>query len=492
MTKVQTNTVQTTCRRLTIPALLRKIRSVLFFRSINWLYVLELQTAVAIASRVPVHIVCYDSDNQCPLDVLRRIKGKVKDWHTRWTRADLCYVAYMQGKPIGHIWISQGKWHFRDADIWLSLPRGSAFLYDARVREEWRGYRVYPALISQAVDDLLASGYERLYLFGDERNAPALSAIAKLGFRCTEHWIRTYRILRFCKFRRDSRAIREGFHTVGEDPSPETQQDGREPMKFSSFGTLRRQFREYGFLKFAAVYGTRLLRALLPACVFYSADDVVVKMAEIPADKVTHMSGYHGRLATWADLEGLCSISPKPRTFMRFFRSGAICAVAEGKAGIVAMVWAHIGPVECAVDAKYKHGYRWRLQIGEAWIHNGESRPDIRNTYRAGVYVIAFYRLLEELAARGVSRCYGRIAQENSNSLKVHMRLHLRPVMYSSYRRIAFYGWYTLCHNDGCTITRTLRRAITLDSGHFGRSPIELPGQSRAAEPDKTSNWAIQ
>jgi hypothetical protein len=230
----------------------------------------------------------------------------------------------------------------------------------------------------------------------------------------------------------------------------------------------RERLWEKGFWQCIGAYANRLRKAIVPTCLFAAADGVLVEMAEVCPGKIPTRSGYHTRIATPADLPGLCTVSPQPHAFVRLFESGALCILAENEDGIAALVWAQIGPGDCTVDASYKHGYRWRLQAGEAWIHNGISHPDVRNTCRGWVYIVAFRRLLEELAARGVSRCYGLISQANTNSLNVHRRLHLEPIVSLSYRRLLFWGRYQFCREGTRTVLWTLRPSLTVNLSDLG------------------------
>jgi hypothetical protein len=238
--------------------------------------------------------------------------------------------------------------------------------------------------------------------------------------------------------------------------------------------TLRQRFHEYGFWKFSALYGTRLAKTIFPACVFRAREGILMEMAEICPEKIPTLRGFETRIATQADLSGLCSVSPRPKAFLRLFDGGSICVVAQSSDSIVAIVWAQVGPGVCTVDDSYRHGYRWRLEAGDAWIHNSISHPDFRNS---GVYLVAYRRLLEELAGRGVSRCYSLINESNRNSLRVHSRLQMHPIVYLSYRRILFYGRYQICHRENKVTAWTIRRSFTFRIRNF-RKPL-VHGASR-------------
>jgi len=125
----------------------------------------------------------------------------------------------MDEEPIAYSWVCHGEWRLKDEGIGSPLPSISAFLYDAITREKWRGQGVYQALISRSVDKLISQGYENLYLMVSDRNFAAKRAPEKLGFRRTEHYIRSYRLFKVLKFRRDRVAFPDGHCVPDGDDS---------------------------------------------------------------------------------------------------------------------------------------------------------------------------------------------------------------------------------------------------------------------------------
>jgi len=188
----------------------RRLQSLLYFCEVHPFFELRLATAPRLQARIPIDMVRHDRACECPPEVLRRIKGKTKDWRSRWKRGDVCYVAYAGGEPAAYIWICRGQWRLQDEDEGRPLPPKSAFLYDALTREPWRGNGVYQALITRAVDELISGGYKALYLSVNDRNRPACRAPEKAGFLRTEHHICLYRLLKVFHFRHDAVSLGDG------------------------------------------------------------------------------------------------------------------------------------------------------------------------------------------------------------------------------------------------------------------------------------------
>ena len=210
MTDCETNRISSMCEITKVVSIFRRIKTFVLFTTTNRFVVLPLKTVHKSQARIPITILRYDLDHRCSSEILHRIKGKTKDWMHRWQRGDLCYVAFMDTEPIGHIWICDGEWRLKDEDEGRSLPQRSVFLYDALTCEKWRGNGVYQALISMSVTDLISKGYKNLYMLVDDRNLPAQHAPEKLGFRRTEHYIRLYRCLKVFNYRRDVVSLMNG------------------------------------------------------------------------------------------------------------------------------------------------------------------------------------------------------------------------------------------------------------------------------------------
>jgi ribosomal protein S18 acetylase RimI-like enzyme len=119
-------------------------------------------------------------------------------------------VAFAVAKFEARIWICHGEWRLKDEDEGRSLPQRSAFLYDAKTREKWRGNRIYQALTSKAVDELILQDYRSLYLMVNDHDSAAQRAPERLGFRPVEQYVRLYCFLRVFRFRRDSVAFLGG------------------------------------------------------------------------------------------------------------------------------------------------------------------------------------------------------------------------------------------------------------------------------------------
>jgi len=210
MTKCGANHISSMCEITKVFSILRKIKYFPFFSTTNRFLVLPLKTVRKSQATIPITILRYDLDHTCSSEILNKIKGRTSDWMHRWHRGDICYVAYVDGEPIAHLWVRHGEWHLRGKDKGSPLPPPSAFIYDSRVLEEWRGKKVFQAMLSKAAVDVSSRSYDYLYGLVNERNIASWSGFTRVGFRRTEHYIRLYRFLKVFNYRRDVVSLLDG------------------------------------------------------------------------------------------------------------------------------------------------------------------------------------------------------------------------------------------------------------------------------------------
>jgi hypothetical protein len=248
----------------------------------------------------------------------------------------------------------------------------------------------------------------------------------------------------------------------------------------SRWRTMARRAQRDGLVRTLWSGLKRVGNDLAPSWFFRARDVLLVAMPQVSCAHIPALRGARARIVDVDQISELLPIAENPSRLHQLFDQGSICAAAEAPGGqIGAMAWAWLGPGDCPVDARYSHGLRCRLRAGEAWVHNGEASPALRRT---GIYLAAYRALLEELARRGVRRCYGQISMRNTESLQVHRRLGLSPVAQIVYRRIALIGFYHLRCGKTTQRTWTLRSALTISPTDWLESVPETADQPSATE----------
>lgn len=103
---------------------------------------------------------------------------------------DRCYAALLRGRLAAYIWLASGSIeaeHNRGrtaaSGVPISFPPDAAFVYKAFTRTEFRGRRLYAALLAGAMQELACEGISRLISTADWTNEAAVTACRRLGFR---------------------------------------------------------------------------------------------------------------------------------------------------------------------------------------------------------------------------------------------------------------------------------------------------------------------
>jgi hypothetical protein len=103
---------------------------------------------------------------------------------------DRCYAALLRGRLAAYIWLATGSIeaeHNRGrtaaSGVPISFPANSVFVYKAYTRSEYRGRRLYAALLAGAMRELTSEGVTRLITTADWTNDAAVAACRRLGFR---------------------------------------------------------------------------------------------------------------------------------------------------------------------------------------------------------------------------------------------------------------------------------------------------------------------
>lgn len=103
---------------------------------------------------------------------------------------DRCYAAIIRGRLAAYIWLATGSIeaeHNRGrtaaSGVPISFPPDAVFVYKAFTRTEFRGRRLYAALLAGAMQELASEGIARMITTADWTNEPAAAACRRLGFR---------------------------------------------------------------------------------------------------------------------------------------------------------------------------------------------------------------------------------------------------------------------------------------------------------------------
>lgn len=174
-------------------------------RALTWLYRATQLAVTCDISRLMVldhdemHEIAVDSDVRyrflSPSDVDAFAKDPANELSIECScrlaaGRDRCYAALLRGRLAAYIWLASGSIeaeHNRGrtaaSGVPISFPANALFVYKAFTRTEFRGRRLYSALLAGAMRESSSDGISRLIATADWTNEAALTACRRLGFR---------------------------------------------------------------------------------------------------------------------------------------------------------------------------------------------------------------------------------------------------------------------------------------------------------------------
>ncbi len=104
----------------------------------------------------------------------------VDDFVSRGAR---CLGAFVGPRLVGYVWIHYDYYRFLFFDHQIVLGPGEAFVGPAFVAPEYRGSRIYPALLTQSFRELAKEGFRVAYGNVGVTNTASIRGIVRAGFR---------------------------------------------------------------------------------------------------------------------------------------------------------------------------------------------------------------------------------------------------------------------------------------------------------------------
>jgi len=92
-----------------------------------------------------------------------------------------CYVARVDGRLVAYGWITFDHEEIGELGLRIRLQPGAAYIWDCGTLPEYRGRRLYPALLAQMLGELQPAGFQRIWIGTDADNLPSQSGVALVG-----------------------------------------------------------------------------------------------------------------------------------------------------------------------------------------------------------------------------------------------------------------------------------------------------------------------
>lgn len=101
----------------------------------------------------------------------------------RWAAGKQCYIGNIAGKLAVYGWVTFDVEHIGELGLKIRLQPGEAYIWDCETTADFRGQRLYPALLSYMLGELRALGLRRVWIGADTDNVASQKGMALTGFQ---------------------------------------------------------------------------------------------------------------------------------------------------------------------------------------------------------------------------------------------------------------------------------------------------------------------
>jgi ribosomal protein S18 acetylase RimI-like enzyme len=93
-----------------------------------------------------------------------------------------CFAGIVDGKIATYGWVTFDKELIGELRLHIQLSQGEAYIWDCATVPEYRGLRLYPALLWYIIEDLWSQGFKRVWIGADNDNVPSQVGMRLCGF----------------------------------------------------------------------------------------------------------------------------------------------------------------------------------------------------------------------------------------------------------------------------------------------------------------------
>ena len=102
---------------------------------------------------------------------------------TRFASGRRCFGAWIEGRLAAYGWVSRCTECIGEQEREIQMSPHEAYIWDCATRPEYRGQRLYSALLSHVVAALREEGVRRVWIGTSLANEPSLRGFINAGFR---------------------------------------------------------------------------------------------------------------------------------------------------------------------------------------------------------------------------------------------------------------------------------------------------------------------
>jgi len=93
-----------------------------------------------------------------------------------------CYAALVEGKYAAYGWVTLDQEAIGELGLLLHLKPGEAYIWDCVTLPEYRGLRLYSALLAYIVRELQVEGFQRVWIGANADNVASQIGMRQVGF----------------------------------------------------------------------------------------------------------------------------------------------------------------------------------------------------------------------------------------------------------------------------------------------------------------------
>ncbi len=142
------------------------------------LYYFNLKNKVPTTTpKVTIDVEVYDH----PVDLEHLERSTIEE---RVIKGDRIFVALYQSKPVGYLFTATSSTWVGEIDDTLLVNSKEVYIYDAFTYSEFRGNRIFPALITSVERFFRDLSYSCVLIFVACSNLSSIKGIERAGFDC--------------------------------------------------------------------------------------------------------------------------------------------------------------------------------------------------------------------------------------------------------------------------------------------------------------------
>ncbi len=157
---------------------------------ILWMVRLDKPLHIDIETHIPAKFLRADQEIAGELAEAMKFDNPARVLH-RFSEGKHCYVAKVQGTIASYGWVTFDQEDIGELGMAIHLKNDEAYIWDCATLPEYRGQRLYPALLAHMLKALRDEKLQRIWIGTDADNLPSQSGAMRVGCQPVLEFIQT-------------------------------------------------------------------------------------------------------------------------------------------------------------------------------------------------------------------------------------------------------------------------------------------------------------